>query len=215
MGKLDFAEIMGFKKSTNTSAPDVNKLYVQSWMPLVDIQDKYAIRRDGKLVGFLKVYPIDLSLMSEKEKRRIIQAFKEAINSEKDQFEIFTIPRPVDLETYLSELNGIVASTGNPMRRLILRDSIEFAVKMVSSGSCVERQYFIIATQDKGKRAEEDLLNRLNELSIKLRAANLRADICNDMDIMNVCALYATPQTSSVMSKAQEISLIPMYDEGV
>jgi hypothetical protein len=203
-------EALGFKKA----APVDPRASIQDWMPIADIEDGYAVAKNGDCIGYLRVYPIDITLMSENEKARIIAAVKEAINGEKEPFEIFSIPRPVDLEAYLGELNSKVAQAGNPKRRLVLRDSIEYAVKTVASGSCVERQHYIICRQRKGTKAEEELYNRLSEFRNRLRIAGIRAEICGDNDIITVCSLFAAPQMTAMLPNKFELSIVPTFEGG-
>ena len=185
---------------------------VQEWIPLADIVNDHAVCKNGDLVGFIRIYPLDLSLMSKTEKARIVQGFTDSINAENESFDLWTIQRPVDLENYLSEQQAMVSQTGNPKRRLVLRDNIEHAVKTVASGSCVERLFYFIVRQKKGTKAEEDLRTRLNEIIVSLHKAGIHAAICEDTEIIHAAALFAAPQMTAMMPNKYEHTIMPLVD---
>ncbi|EGD50062.1 hypothetical protein TheetDRAFT_3127 [Thermoanaerobacter ethanolicus JW 200] len=77
---------------------------VQEWIPVRDVAEDMILLKDGRYVCVLKVMPLNISLKSENEKKRIIQTVYEALNGFKESMQIFSIGRPVDLDSYIGYL---------------------------------------------------------------------------------------------------------------
>lgn len=169
----------------------------QQWMPIADIDNNIVYRKDDLLVGMIRVQPVNIDLLSDAEKKRKIESLTEEWNGEKEGFQIFSIGRPVDLNSYLEWLQQIAREEQDFTRKKILRGYIQQASRMASNGEATERRFYIIITKKAGKKAEDELKSRLNEMRIKLSSAELTADICTDDEIVELYSLFAYPAQAS------------------
>lgn len=92
------------KEKKPVTPEQLKKKAAQDWLPFQDITSSFIYRRDGELVAVLRVEPLNITLKSETEKKRIITAMHEALNGQLEPIQIFCLPRPVDLDTYLERL---------------------------------------------------------------------------------------------------------------
>ena len=60
------------------------KKSAQEWLPVRDIRSGVMVRRDKNLVAIIKIEPVNLSLLSQNEKKRIISTLHEVINSQQE-----------------------------------------------------------------------------------------------------------------------------------
>lgn len=168
------------------------------WMPIADIIEKTVYRKDNLLVGLLRVFPKNISLLSDREKKRIVASLAEGINGENQELEIFCVGRPVDLNNYLTDLQEKSKIEANFNKKRILKGFIQYASKTASSGETTERRFYIIVTQkNNSSKAEYDLFNRLEDLKGKLLMADLQASICVEDEIIDVYALFSSPIQSA------------------
>jgi len=184
----------------------------QQWLPISDINGCVAYRKDNVLVGMLRVQPLNLELLSDSEKRRKIEALSEELNGESEGLQIFCIGRPVDLNSYLDWLQDKAKQEQDFTRKRILKNFIQHASELAASGEIIERRFFIIITKPGGKKAEQEIVNRLEELKNKLSSAELVATVCKDDELMDVFSLFANPVYASVERVTSEIYLPSQLD---
>lgn len=176
----------------------------QQWIPIADIDRSIIYRKDNILVGILRVQPKNLNLLSDNEKKRIVDDLAEGFNGESEGFQIFCIGRPVDLNNYLEWLQNTAKEETNFIKKTVLKGYIQQASEMASSGKTIERRFHIIVTKEIGNKAEIELMSRLKEFKIKLLQAELDSEICNDDELMDVLSLFANPiQTSFERTEIQ------------
>ena len=184
----------------------------QQWMPIIDIENSIAYRRDKALVGMIRIQPQNLDLLSDNEKRRKIEALSEGFNGETQGFQIFCIGRPVDLNDYLEWLNDKAKALQDYTRKMILKGYIKQASEMASRGDTTERRFYIILTKKSGYKASSELLQRLNEFLSKLQQAELEASICDDDEILDVYSLFSSMEQASFERTINEYALPPVLD---
>lgn len=178
----------------------------QQWIPIADIDGTIVYRKDNLLVAMLRVQPENLELLSDNEKRRKVEALAEELNGEIEGFQIFCIGRPVDLNDYLEWLHEKAKVEQDFTRKMVLKGYIQQASEMASSGETTERRFYFIITKQDGNKADEELMNRINELQIKLSQAELTSYIYYDDELMDVYSLFANPvQASFEKSELQMI----------
>lgn len=176
----------------------IRKKTAQQWMPIADIDGQIVYRKDNTLVGMLRIIPENLELLSNREKKRKVDALTEGFNGEIEDFQIFCIGRPVDLNDFLEWLQEKARVEKNFIKKNILKNSIGQAVQLSSSGEVQERRFYLIITKKSGENAAEDLLTRLENFSDKLSQADISSHICSDDEGLDVLALFANPAQTSL-----------------
>lgn len=180
-------------KSKEEIAQEIRVKTAQDWMPIKDIDKSYVYRKDGLLVGILRIMPLNIDLLSNNEKRRIVDGLHEVINGENEEFQIFCIGRPVDLNVYLEWLQEKSKSEENFTRKQILKSYIQEATEIAASGETTERRFYIIVSKKDGPKSVEDLNSRLRDLKSKFTNTGLKASICNDDEIIDLYSLFSNP----------------------
>lgn len=187
----------GKDKAAQQAAIEIKKKTAQEWIPVKDIHDNIAYRRDGHLVLALKVEAVNLDLLSKNEVKRIISSLHEVLNGQQEKFQIMTIGRPVDLDSYIGDLQSISSLTDNTARKRLLQGYIKQAASMASGGEVLERRFFIILSHAPDKMAVEELTNRARELSSNLIVCSLKTEVCTDQEITNLLFNFTHPAQSA------------------
>jgi hypothetical protein len=162
---------------------------VQDWLPWKDIAGGVITRKDGQVVAVLKVEPFNLALKSENEKMRVITAVHEALNGQREAFQILSLGRPVDLDAYLKGLQDLARETGNPARKKLLQEYTRYVATLVASGEALERRYYILLP---GKEQVE-VLQRAHELASNLERSGLKVRVCSDQEIIDLLFVFTHP----------------------
>lgn len=186
-----------FKRKKNLSEEELiqkqREKTSQQWIPVADIKNSIVYRKDGYILGMLRIEPLNINLLSENEKKRKIEALAEVFNGQNEHIQIFCIGRPVDLTNYLEHLQDMAKKEMDFMKKTILKGYIQQASHWASSGEVVERRFYIIISRKNGKKAEIELLNKLNELKNYFEQAELNSHICNEDELLDVFSLFANP----------------------
>lgn len=184
---------------------------VQDWLPWKDIAGGVITRKDGQVVAVLKVEPFNLALKSESEKKRIITAVHEALNGQREAFQILSLGRPVDLDAYLKGLQDLARETSNPARKKLLQEYTRYVATLVASGEALERRYYILLP---GKEQVE-LLQRAHELAMNLERSDLKVHICEDQEIIDLVFVFTHPAQAAFERPPMPGPYLPPQVKGV
>lgn len=99
-----------------------NENSVRDWLPIADIRPRTIKKKDGSCVAVVRIHPLNMSLKSDNEKKRVVAALHEVLNGIKAPLQIFTIGRPIDLDSYLRRLNEQAVEEPNQTRKRLLRE---------------------------------------------------------------------------------------------
>lgn len=192
-----------------------DKKAVQEWMPIFDV-DGGMKRRDDFLVMALEVIPKNIDLLSRNERKRIIANLHEIINGQQEYLSWVSLGRPVDLDQYLNNLEQKVKNTDDLVRKKILNIYIKQAVSMASSGETLERKFYIVIIEDqKIEHARQELENRIRELQSNLQAADLKSEICEDKELINLLFIFTHPTQAAFERTPEYLSpYLPTQYEG-
>lgn len=186
----------------------------QDWLPLADLRDGCLIRPDGAAVGGIAVSPLSLSLKSENEKRVIVGAVHAAINGLQVPWQVLSLYRPVDLDSYLASLDGMLANA-DPRRKAVLRDYLAWVHGLVRSGEAVERRYYLLVTRT-GPDAVQEHRTSLRALADDLmRARGMQAHIMSDADWRELLFLTFHAGQAAFEQVPDGLRMPPTYKGGI
>ncbi len=153
----------------------------QSWLPIQDLHDGCLFRPDGGMVAGIQIAPFSLALKSERERTAAIQGFQAALNGLTVPWQILSLYRPVDLDSYLATLDAATdAATGT--RRRVLSDYARWVRQRVQADDSVERRYYLLMVRQ-GRDAVAEHRQALRGLIDDLqRIRGFRADPLTDAD---------------------------------
>lgn len=165
---------------------------------------------DNRLVKVLKVSSINLTLMSPSDRERVYEAYKAFLNDIPREFfdmQINEIVQPVDLKSYLIELDQDINNEPDYIKRL-LQESYRKKVYMIQkSKNMVSRERYVIISTKHDKKGLEKI-DRMAE-SLKTQIQNmlrgrykLNVEILDNAGLENLIYLaidYENAQTNSDM----------------
>jgi len=197
-------------KREKGKADEQRKKTVQDWFPVKDIGDNMILLKDERYVCALRVWPLNIGLKSESEKKRIIQSMYEALNGLKDTMQIFALGRPVDLDSYISFLQSKSKEEINMTKKRLLQEYLKYVASIVTSGEAIERRFFIMIS---GKEKDE-LKVKAHELASNLEKSGLKSDMASDQDLIDMLFSFTHP-AQAAFEKAPSFSgpyLPPVFE---
>lgn len=157
-----------------------------------DAKGIYLYREDGYILCFLRIYPYNLNLKSEEEKRAETEALAATFRKDRKDFVYFTLPREIDLDKYKELLKKKYSQETNLGRRHILAAMMEQCSILVTNGENYEHQHFIKIWKKGNNKAsaEEELRERILEFQSRYKNAGIECEILKEQEIVKLCNLY-------------------------
>ena len=153
-----------------------------------DIKNNFLYTKDDNVMTYIKIQPLNLYLLSNKEQELIIRQLSAELSSEIKELKFFSIARPVDVGDLIEDLQEIANNSLNQIQKDLLKKHINETVRLTFTGEAVERQNFLIIAEPVGDYAEKDLLKRGMELVNKLANCNVKSEILEEQYIIQLCS---------------------------
>lgn len=191
------------KKSTANDLTDVS-----------DIRGNLLYTKSNYALGYLKLLPINIDLLSEDELDVLCNNLTAQFKPEKENFSILSIPRTVDMEAYLNQLsNEYDEEFEDPVRKDILKEMIRQASDSVMNGENFEHQYYIKTWSKYNANVtgtEKILKERIANFENRYESAQNKTKEVDDIEILKLCNLYGNGNSAIMESYDDNIQYTPI-----
>ncbi|WP_129721380.1 hypothetical protein [Xylanivirga thermophila] len=203
------AALFFLKRDTKEKRDIENKKIetAQEFVNVVDIRDQFLYTRDGKVITYIQITPIDTNLLSDREKITLARILTAELMSERDAFKFLAVSRPVDISPLLTEYQSIVSDTSNPVQKELLRQEMLSISNFALSGEVVERQFYIMLWEEYEEGIERELLKRTIEFISKFESGGIKANILNESKIVRMCNLINNPAYTNIEDTTFETAM--------
>lgn len=159
-----------------------------------DIRGCFLYRTDGYIMSYLRVYFLNLDLLSEADRHAKTEVLTRSFESENKNFVYEAYPREIDLDKYKNELKDRYKEELNHIgKRHILTIMLNEAIELASNGENFEHVHFIKLWTSPGRNrldSEKELKDRLSDFQKRYAAVGVRTEILGEQEIIKMCALY-------------------------
>lgn len=203
------------KQNTKRTSPTV-----QEWMPIADVNKSLIIRKDGHAVAAIRVQPVNIDLLSAKERVNKARQLEEVLNAIDYEYQIMSIPKPVDLDGFIAELAEKRKRTEDAIKQKLLTFYMREAAEKAASGEAIERHFYILNdVQATGKKKNQQMLlliDRSKELALRLSGADLVSHVCDDDELRDLLFIFFNPNHAAYERAPETAIVLPslFYDEG-
>ncbi len=199
------------RKSRPSAEPEPAALTTQQWVPLTDLHDGCLFRPDGAVVAGVAIRPPALGLKSQAEQGQLIQGLQAALDGIGCPWEIWTAPRPIDLDRYLAALDTQLQATPSGDRRRVLGDYLRWVSGLVRQGEAVERRSYLLLSRtgpDAVAEHRTTLRGLLEDLS---RLRGVEAAALTDADWRSVLFLMFHSTRAAFEPTPEDRRATPIY----
>ena len=172
---------------------DKKKQTAQDFVNVKDIKDKFLYTRDGKIISYIQINPIDINLLSKREKQSLASTLTAELTFERKTFKFIAVSRPVDISPLLNEYQNIISTSKDIKQKELLRHEMYSVSNFALSGEVVERQFHIMIWEEYEEGIERDLLKRAMDFVSKLESSSIKCSILNQSKIVRLCNLINNP----------------------
>lgn len=177
---------------------DNKKQTAQEFVNVIDIKDKFLYTRDGNIITYIQINPIDINLLSKREKQNLARTLTAELTSERKSFKFIAVSRPVDISPLLTEYQDIISNTNNQKQKELLRHEMYSISNFALSGEVVERQFYIMLWEEYEEGIERDMLKRTMEFVSKFEGSNIKCSILSENKIVRLCNLINNPAYTNI-----------------
>lgn len=188
------------KKSSRKAknAEDEEQKTANDFVNVKDIKDRFLYTMDGQIVMYIKINPISIDLLSEREKKQLCKTLTAELSSEQKPFKFLAVSRPVDISPLINEYTQIISSTSDQKQKDLLRNEMLVMSNYALSGDVVERQFYIMLWERYEDGIERDMTRRCYEFVSKFESGNIRCEILKEQDIVRLCNLVNNPAYANI-----------------
>lgn len=179
---------------------------IQDLINIKDVQNGLLYTKDNYIIGYIRVMPVNISLLSKAEKKRKMDLLKEKLNEE-SEYEFLKLSKSVDLSQQLNYLQNLAkeCDSENSKKKFGLLQSIRATSRYSQQGEMVENQYYyMFRMKNEDNNSEKDLRDKLFDFINKLQECEIKAYLLEDMEIVQVANLFCNP-----VAYEDEISIDP------
>lgn len=191
---------------------DNKKETAQDFVNVKDIKDKFLYTRDEKIISYIQLNPIDINLLSKREKQTLARTLTAELTSERKTFKFIAVSRPVDISPLLTEYQNIISNTTNQKQKELLRHEMYSISNFALSGEVVERQFYIMLWEDYEEGIERDILKRAMEFASKLESSSIKCNILTENKIVRLCNLINNPAYTNIEDTSFEPAIPLLKD---
>jgi hypothetical protein len=132
----------------------------QSFVPLKEIKDGYAVLKDGSLRALVMTSSQNFALKSEDEQNAILFQFQDFLNSLDFSVQIFIQSRKLDIRPYLTLLEQREKEQMNDLLKVQIQEYIAFVKNFTDTTSIMTKSFFIVVPYSPA------MLNKSNPLGM-------------------------------------------------
>ncbi|UZQ48870.1 hypothetical protein [Clostridium kluyveri] len=196
-GGVTLVYLKAGKKKTKETI-DKEQKTANEFVNVKDIKDRFLYTMDGQIVMYIKINPISIDLLSEREKKQLCKTLTAELSSEQKPFKFLAVSRPVDISPLINEYTQIISSTSDQKQKDLLRNEMLVMSNYALSGDVVERQFYIMLWERYEDGIERDMTRRCYEFVSKFESGNIRCEILKEQDIVRLCNLVNNPAYANI-----------------
>ena len=155
--------------------------YTVDDIPVKSIMNGVIVLDNNQKVTGVKIMPRNIFILEQRTQDAIIANLKTVYNMIDYEFWIIVADKPVDINSYLSQLQVLYTNTGDPVRRKMINEDIEKA-NLFMNNNVVDTEYYLLF-----KEKEQEIVNkRIRNLITNFQAAGLTAFQTSNDDLRTI-----------------------------
>ncbi len=116
----------------------------QEFVPVRDIKEGVVILKNGQLCKVLLASSINFALKSRDEQQAILFQFQNFLNTLDFSLQIYVQSRRLNIEPYITTLQGLEDAQYSDLMRVQLREYIEFIKTFTTEVDVMSKNFFVI-----------------------------------------------------------------------
>jgi len=203
---LNYFFFMKENKESSWISPAARKL-----MEIKSIRADAVFLKDGRVLGVVKVKPINFGVLGKEDQDTVIYGFLEFINSLNFPCQIVMRSVNLDLSDYLSALKRRIVQRDDKMSLAYYEHFSEYMYDYIKTNKINDRLFYIIVPAKRFGDETKTILNLEDRSKSVIETLSLSGIIAERLGNKQLLNMYASYFTESFKLDEEFISPITMY----
>lgn len=197
-----------FQKNKNTQS-------LNEFLNIKDIKGNYLYTLDEQVISFIKVNPMNIELLSDKELETKMDFASIEFSNEQFPYKIIVIPRAVDISDYIREQEELRNKLTNDVCIEIINNRIISTTEMIENKNIIENEFYIMIFDANKDNIEIELNKRANNWISRLKNCGLKSEILEERDIILLVKSFTIPEFARTEGTDYRDNIVQIKRKGV
>ncbi len=197
-----------FQKNKNTQS-------LNQFLNIKDIKGNYLYTLDEQVISFIKVNPMNIELLSDKELETKMDFASIEFSNEQFPYKIIVIPRAVDISDYIREQEELRNKLTNDVCIEIINNRIISTTEMIENKNIIENEFYIMIFDTNKDNIEIELNKRANNWISRLKNCGLKSEILEERDIILLVKSFTIPEFARTEGTDYRDNIVQIKRKGV
>lgn len=197
-----------FQKNKNTQS-------LNQFLNIKDIKGNYLYTLDEQVISFIKVNPMNIELLSDKELETKMDFASIEFSNEQFPYKIIVIPRAVDISDYIREQEELRNKLTNDVCIEIINNRIISTTEMIENKNIIENEFYIMIFDANKDNIEIELNKRANNWISRLKNCGLKSEILEERDIILLIKSFTIPEFARTEGTDYRDNIVQIKRKGV
>ena len=138
--------------------------YTEDWLPVRGIQNNMIITRDNYKVTGVKITPRNIFILDRTTQENILLALRNFYNTIDYEFWLIAADRPVDINSYLSQLELHYNKVSSPAKRKLIMEDINKA-NMFTNNNVVDTEFYLLFKEKDLDKIQKKIRNLIQSFA--------------------------------------------------
>lgn len=197
-----------FQKNKNTQS-------LNQFLNIKDIKGNYLYTLDEQVISFIKVNPMNIELLSDKELESKMDFASIEFSNEQFPYKIIVIPRAVDISDYIREQEELRNKLTDDVCIEIINNRIISTTEMIENKNIIENEFYIMIFDSNKDNIEIELNKRANNWISRLKNCGLKSEILEERDIILLVKSFTIPEFARTEGTDYRDNIVQIKRKGV
>ena len=192
-----------------------NTQSLNDFLNIKDIKDNYLYTLDGQVILFIKVFPINIELLSDDELEVKMDANSIEFSNEQYPYKIIVIPRAVDISEHIREQEELKKTLDDEVCIKIINNRIVATTEIVENKNIIENEFYIMIYDNFKDNIENELNKRANTWIKRLKNCELKSEVLEERDIILLIKSFTIPEFARTEGTDYADNIVKIKRKGV
>ena len=197
-----------FQRNKNTQS-------LNEFLNIKNIKENYLYTLDEQVISFVKVNPMNIELLSDKELESKMDFESIEFSNEQFPYKIIVIPRAVDISDYIREQEELRNKLTNDVCIEIINNRIISTTEMIENKNIIENEFYIMIFDANKDNIEVELNKRANNWISRLKNCGLKSEILEERDIILLVKSFTIPEFARTEGTDYRDNIVQIKRKGV
>lgn len=197
-----------FQRNKNTQS-------LNEFLNIKNIKENYLYTLDEQVISFIKVNPMNIELLSDKELEEKMDSSSIEFSNEQYPYKIIVVPRAVDISDYIREQEELRNKLTDDTCIEIINNRIISTTEMIENKNIIENEFYIMIYDSNKDNIEIELNKRANNWVGRLKNCGLKSEILEERDIILLIKSFTIPEFARMEGTDYRDNIVQIKRKGV